>query len=570
MPLKSAVHLKDYFFIVLLLTFLILPLVTLFKVSTKRTSDLGVFVLSPGDVTAVLQTSTPTVNVNTAATVNLQVSAAEDAIDYRGSQFSVLIPTTLSVVQGSMVVNTDIFLDSSSNVLNSYFVNQVALKSYTPDPTKNELQITLGVTPANPTDLLNPTYPIDIKTSAGNVTLLSFDVQSATAGSYDIIFRSDFSHGFVVLDPADSTSTINLLGPTQNLTLAVTGAPTPTPTPTPTSTVTPTPTPTSTATPTPTPTSTATPSPTPNSAPIVNTLTTDKTTYTIGEVIDMSATASDGDAGDSVSKVVFYFDDGMLGEDTSSPYSWLFNTSNITAGTHTVKAVAYDTTNTPSADKTTDVTVNAPQGANLTSAKDLSVSYKLESKAGSVKGYAVPTVFIGLWRPSTNVMLESKVVSTDRAGSTGVLTNFFSRNGTTYTLEATDLLVVKPESYLSRVYPASSLQQGATSSQTLLLDSVDLLSGDVLIDIGTFDVINARDYVFFGSYFGSGTTYDVYFVDLNGDGKVSSLDFINYARNIGVEGEIKTKASQYSFDSIALTKEVQAIMSPALFRVILN
>ncbi len=49
-----------------------------------------------------------------------------------------------------------------------------------------------------------------------------------------------------------------------------------------------------------------------------------------------------GVASSDVTRVEFYLDDTLQVNDTSTPFSWAFNTGNYSLGTHTIKAVAYD------------------------------------------------------------------------------------------------------------------------------------------------------------------------------------------------------------------------------------
>jgi hypothetical protein len=45
-----------------------------------------------------------------------------------------------------------------------------------------------------------------------------------------------------------------------------------------------------------------------------------------------------------VVKVEFYLNDQLQQNDTTAPFSWQFNTSNYTIGTHTLTAIAFDAT----------------------------------------------------------------------------------------------------------------------------------------------------------------------------------------------------------------------------------
>jgi hypothetical protein len=44
----------------------------------------------------------------------------------------------------------------------------------------------------------------------------------------------------------------------------------------------------------------------------------------------------------NVTRVEFYIDNQLEVNDTSAPFSWNFDTANFTEGTHSIKAVAYD------------------------------------------------------------------------------------------------------------------------------------------------------------------------------------------------------------------------------------
>jgi len=74
---------------------------------------------------------------------------------------------------------------------------------------------------------------------------------------------------------------------------------------------------------------------------------------TLSGPVTVSATASDNVG---VAKVEFYLDNTLQATDTSSPYSWSWNTTSSTNGSHTVTAKAYDAAgNTASASVTVSV-----------------------------------------------------------------------------------------------------------------------------------------------------------------------------------------------------------------------
>jgi len=73
---------------------------------------------------------------------------------------------------------------------------------------------------------------------------------------------------------------------------------------------------------------------------ITNPLTGDK--VRLGTTIRATATDDKG-----VAKVEFYVDGAKIGEDTSSPFEFVWDASALTDGTHEVKATAYDTISQP-------------------------------------------------------------------------------------------------------------------------------------------------------------------------------------------------------------------------------
>ena len=67
---------------------------------------------------------------------------------------------------------------------------------------------------------------------------------------------------------------------------------------------------------------------------------TDGASYTAGDMITISADASDSDG--SIVSVKFYEGSNLLSTDTSSPYSYNWNPTSTTAGNKTIKAIAID------------------------------------------------------------------------------------------------------------------------------------------------------------------------------------------------------------------------------------
>lgn len=184
---------------------------------------------------------------------------------------------------------------------------------------------------------------------------------------------------------------------------------------------------------------------------------------------------------------------------------------------------------------------------NYSKVKDLTSVIRLDKRTDqegviSTIGHAHPNIYVGLWRPSTNKMLAQALTKTAADGNFSI-PNFFSKNGISndvgYTLEKTDLIIIKPESYLSKSYTVESGYIGADDKSLIVKDvSKPFLGGDLLIDIGTFDVVNVRDYVLMRNYYGApnGQKQDQYYLDYNGNGYIDVRDFALYNTNLGKKG----------------------------------
>ena len=103
--------------------------------------------------------------------------------------------------------------------------------------------------------------------------------------------------------------------------------------------------------------------------PVVNTFTPTPGTLTLGQSTSLAATASDPDAGDSITAVKFFEGSTLLGNGSlvSGQWSFNWNTTGHTAGSFTLSAIAYDSNATPSPARTAGVTINpAASDAKLT------------------------------------------------------------------------------------------------------------------------------------------------------------------------------------------------------------
>ena len=108
-----------------------------------------------------------------------------------------------------------------------------------------------------------------------------------------------------------------------------------------------------------------------NQPPTVSlTSPTNGATFTAPATVTLSANATDSDG--TIARVEFYNGAILLGTDTTAPYSYSW--SGIAAGTYTVKAVAYDSSNASVPTATTTITVQNASAA---------MAYGLDEGAGS-------------------------------------------------------------------------------------------------------------------------------------------------------------------------------------------
>jgi hypothetical protein len=81
---------------------------------------------------------------------------------------------------------------------------------------------------------------------------------------------------------------------------------------------------------------------------------------TVSGIITITATASDADSG--IDYLACNFGGSNLGDDSSSPYSWTFNTDTLTDGTYTISVTAYDVAGNSAVDSITLTTDNGNTG----------------------------------------------------------------------------------------------------------------------------------------------------------------------------------------------------------------
>jgi Big-like domain-containing protein len=100
---------------------------------------------------------------------------------------------------------------------------------------------------------------------------------------------------------------------------------------------------------------------------------------TVSGTVAVNASASDNVG---VTKVEFYLDGALKSSDTTSPYSWSWDTTGSANGSHSLTAKAYDAANNSKTSTAVGITVNNPTGTDISGWK--------VSQANSAITYTIP------------------------------------------------------------------------------------------------------------------------------------------------------------------------------------
>ena len=206
---------------------------------------------------------------------------------------------------------------------------------------------------------------------------------------------------------------------------------------------------------------------------------------TVSGTVNIQATASDNVG---VSRVVFYIDNVAVGEDTSSPYQYSWDTTTYTNGTHTLKAKAYDSAGNVGESVIVTVNVNntpravliddVHQNENNFDGNTVTVFYAtLMSKLQSM-GYTVSLASIAGFNPSISnygIVLLPAPFSSYSNSETQALVSFVNAGGK---------LIMQGEWY-SYGYSANTnlnnlsiaLQAGITFNMDTVYDDTNNYSG---------------------------------------------------------------------------------------------
>ncbi|PIZ61837.1 hypothetical protein COY17_03515, partial [Candidatus Saccharibacteria bacterium CG_4_10_14_0_2_um_filter_52_9] len=273
---------------------------------------------------------------------------------------------------------------------------------------------------------------------------------------------------------------------------------------------------TSVASPTPTPT----PTPTPDTTPPTVSLTAPTANATVsGSSVALTATATDNTA---VSGVQFKLDGNNLGpEDTTSPYTYTWNTTTLGNGTYVLTAVARDAAGNTKTSTSLTVTVNNT----VTPPPDTTAP-------------TTPSGLTSSGKTTTSISLAWNA-STDTGGS-GLAGYKVYRNNSfvasTTQLSYTDIGLIPTSSYS---YKLAAYDNAAnTSAQTLALSvttSTNTQPPPVTTpkaDFNNDNIVNIIDFSIFLAHYN--TNYSP--CDLNSDGKVNIIDFSIFLTKWGTQG----------------------------------
>jgi len=116
--------------------------------------------------------------------------------------------------------------------------------------------------------------------------------------------------------------------------------------------------------------------------PSVN-ITSPSNGATVSGTVTIAASATDNVG---VTKVEFYINDNKVGEDTSSPYEYSWNTTGYSNGTYSLKAIAYDAAGNSAVDNDTSVTVSNSQASNCQTWTDTAYNHSIAGRASYTNG----------------------------------------------------------------------------------------------------------------------------------------------------------------------------------------
>lgn len=241
-----------------------------------------------------------------------------------------------------------------------------------------------------------------------------------------------------------------------------------------------------------------------NSAPTVS-LTAPANGATVSGTVNLSATASDNIG---VTSVEFYRGSTLMASDSTSPYSYSWNTSAVANGSYVLTAKAYDAAGNVTTSSNVTVTVNnvvAPPPDTTPPTTSITSPANGSTASGTVTVNASAADAVGVTK--VELYIDGSLAATDVASPYSFSWNTASYSNAAHTL-------------VTKAYDAAG-NVGSSSTVTVTVNNtvVTPKSGDVNND-GVINALDAAPLLYNWGKSGMSRAQG----DLNGDGVVNAVD----------------------------------------------
>jgi Big-like domain-containing protein len=234
---------------------------------------------------------------------------------------------------------------------------------------------------------------------------------------------------------------------------------------------------------------------------------------TVSGTVTITAAATDNVG---VTKVEIYVDGALRTTDTTSPYTWSWNTTTFANSSHTITAKAYDAAN------------NMKQAANVTvTVNNASGPQQLLGNPGFETGTASP------WTVTTGV-IDNSTGEASHSGSWKAWLNGYGAAHTDSILQTVAIPSTATSATLSFWLHIDTAETGTTAFDTLTVQ-IRNTSGTVLATLATYSNANAAtgySQKSFNVLAYKGQTVQVYLVGVEGSIKQTSFVVDDFALNV--------------------------------------
>jgi hypothetical protein len=236
---------------------------------------------------------------------------------------------------------------------------------------------------------------------------------------------------------------------------------------------------------------------------------------TVSGTVTVNATASDSVG---VTKVEFYVDGALRSTDTSSPYSYSWNTTTFANSSHTIVAKAYDAANNVGTSSNVTVTVSNSGGGGAT---------QLIGNPGFETGSASP------WTTTSGV-IDNSTGEAAHAGSWKAWLNGYGAAHTDSILQTVAIPSTATSATLSFWLHIDTAETGSTAYDTLKVQ-IRNTSGTVLATLATYSNLNAASgfsQKSFNVLTYKGQSVQIYLVGVEGSTLQTSFVVDDFALNV--------------------------------------